>query len=134
MTMPAGKYYIGDLCYVLHDAWDEFCEITIEDNRCLEGEFTLKDGRRFATYHTAHGDGTYEDELGRCYPVDAGLIGCILLSDIKDETYDDLTTLGAIIEFDKDFTTGSEDGILKFGNVFIDTDPRWDYDDEGEEF
>ena len=22
---PAGKYYVGDLCYVMHDEWDEVC-------------------------------------------------------------------------------------------------------------
>ena len=27
MTMKAGNYYIGDLCYVLHDEWNEVCEL-----------------------------------------------------------------------------------------------------------
>ena len=36
MTMPAGKYYIGDLCYVMSDKeWEEFCSLTIKDNKCL---------------------------------------------------------------------------------------------------
>ena len=55
--MPAGKYYIGDLCYVMHPEWDEFCRITISGNECLQGEFNLADGRRFATFTTAYGDG-----------------------------------------------------------------------------
>ena len=25
MTMKAGTYYIGDLCYVMHKEWDEVC-------------------------------------------------------------------------------------------------------------
>ena len=40
MTMPAGRYYIGDLCYVMSDEeWDEFCSLTIKDNKCFDGEF-----------------------------------------------------------------------------------------------
>lgn len=43
MTMPAGRYYIGDLCYVMHDEWDEFC-----DHLDYPGERKLKDGRKYA--------------------------------------------------------------------------------------
>jgi hypothetical protein len=31
MTMPAGRYYIGDLCYVMHDEWDEACALFFPD-------------------------------------------------------------------------------------------------------
>ena len=75
--MPAGKYYVGDLCYVMHPEWDEFCSITIKEHTCLDGEFNLKDGRRFATFGTKWGDGEYRDQFGNRYGVDAGLIGCI---------------------------------------------------------
>ena len=44
--MPAGKYYIGDLAYVMHGEWDEFCDLTIKGNSLSNGEFSLKDGRR----------------------------------------------------------------------------------------
>jgi hypothetical protein len=80
--MKAGTYYVGDLCYVLHDEWDEVCELIIKDNVCLDGEFTLRDGRRFAIYGTAYGDGNYFDQNGKSYDVDAGSIGCILMNDI----------------------------------------------------
>ena len=44
--MPAGKYYIGDLCYVMtDDEWREICAIIIKGNQCLDGEFELPDGR-----------------------------------------------------------------------------------------
>ena len=44
MTMPAGKYYVGDLCYVMTDEeWEEFCGITINGNKCIDGEFQLSD-------------------------------------------------------------------------------------------
>ncbi len=46
MTMPAGKYYVGDLCYVMHDVWDEVCDLMFpHDNSGVYGKFKLKDGR-----------------------------------------------------------------------------------------
>ena len=137
MTMKAGKYYVGDLCYVLHEAWDEFCSLTIEGHKCLEGEFTLKDGRRFATYSTMHGDGVYRDQYKREYDVDAGLIGCILVDDINMTDPDSINYLtgGQIVDFPSDFTTrggrsdmGQDwDGVIQFGSLYIETDSDgWD--------
>ena len=124
--MKAGTYYVGDLCYVLHDEWDEVCELIIKDNICLDGEFTLKDGRRFAIYSTAYGDGTYLDQSGNEYGVDAGSIGCILLSDINLESEGNFLTGGNIVPFENDFHTDEEDGRIMFGSLIIDTDPVYD--------
>ena len=67
-TMPAGRYYVGDLCYVMHDVWDEVCDLVFPyDGRGVYGKFKLKDGREFAVYSTAYGDGTYYDGMGRKY-------------------------------------------------------------------
>jgi hypothetical protein len=128
--MPAGKYYIGDLCYVMDDAeWEEFCSITIDGMKVIDGEFQMKDGRRFATYGTSYGDGVYHDQYGHSYSVDAGLIGCILVEDIRAEKYENLLDLGAIMEFDKSFATsgGRDDsdwsGVIQFGHVLIETNP-----------
>jgi len=124
--MKAGTYYVGDLCYVLHDEWDEVCELIIKDGVCLDGEFTLKDGRRFAIYSTANGDGTYLDQSGNEYGVDAGSIGCILLSDINLESEGNFLTGGNIVPFENDFHTDEEDGRIMFGSLIIDTDPVYD--------
>ena len=130
MSMPEGKYYIGDLCYVMDDAeWEEFCSITIDGMKVKDGEFQLKDGRRFATYGTAYGDGVYHDQYGHSYSVDAGLIGCIKVEDIRAEKYENLLDLGSIMEFDKSFVTSGgrneEDweGTIQFGHVMIETNP-----------
>ena len=129
--MPAGTYYIGDLCYVMTDGeWEEFCSITIKGNRCLDGEFEFKDGRRFATYGTAHGDGEYHDQYGHTYSVDAGLIGCIRMEDIRADKYDNLLRLGAIQEFASAFATSEHQGQIYLGHVIIDTDPAYDEDEE----
>lgn len=124
MTMPAGKYYVGDLCYVMHPEWDECCELFFEgrdDHGCNDGEFTLKDGRRFASYGTAFGDGVYTSNLGTAHCVDAGLIGCIRVEDIRDNSYENVEELGAIIDFPEPFDTYSEDGFIVFGHVEINT-------------
>ena len=129
--MPAGKYYIGDLCYVMGDEWRQVCSIIIKDNQCLNGEFELDDGRRFAIYSTAYGDGEYYDQYGHTYSVDAGSIGCILMSDIRANKYDNLLDLGAILEFTEPFETGSQGGQLQFGHVIIETDAvDWNEDEE----
>lgn len=126
--MPAGKYYIGDLCYVMHPEWDEFCSLTIEGHRVKDGEFNLKDGRRFATFTTRWGDGVYQDEQGNNYPVDAGLIGCIRVEDIDLSELSNIDS-GRVVEFDKEFCVFSTGGVIRFGNIVIDTDPA-DYDEE----
>jgi hypothetical protein len=137
MTMKAGKYYVGDLCYVMHDAWDEVCELVIADGKCIEGEFNLKDGRRFAMYNTAFGDGVYPSNVDAEFCVDSGSIGCILVDEIKDNTYSEerVSKLAAILEFDEDFRTFNDSGLLCFGEVEIDTDPVMDdynYDDSND--
>lgn len=130
MTMPAGKYYIGDLCYVMHDEWDECCNLffpTNQSGRGVEGEFQLRDGRRFASFGTAYGDGTYDSNLGTEHMVDSGSIGCIRVEDIQDKTYDNIESLGAVVEFKEPFEVKKVSlGLLKFGHVEIETDPVYD--------
>ena len=117
--MKAGKYYVGDLCYVLGDRWDEVCDLIIVDHKCLDGEFELKDGTKFAIYGTAYGDGFYSDQQANGYPVDSGSIGCVLVDQITDGELDE--SLGNIFDFTEDFETGEEDGIIRIGDVEIDT-------------
>jgi hypothetical protein len=131
MTMPAGKYYVGDLCYVMHDEWKEACSLFFagrNDHGCNDGEFNLADGRRFASYGTKYGDGVYHSQLGHSFPVDAGLIGCIKVEDIR-ESVDNILSLGAILEFNEPFECSVDtDGLIKIGYLEIPT--TWDYDDE----
>ena len=127
--MQGGKYYVGDLCYVMHESWDEVCSLIIKDNYCQDGEFTLKDGRRFAIYSTAFGDGSYLDQEGNEYWVDSGSIGCILLDDIDEDVKGNHIDGGHIHEFEHSFYTGSQDAKIMFHTVSIDTDPN----DEEEE-
>jgi len=131
MTMKAGKYFIGDLCYVMHPEWDEVCDLMFPGRGGeVEGEMTLKDGRKFATFGTAYGDGEYQSNIGTSHGVDSGSIGCILVEDIKDDTYDDLEEHGAIVEFTQPFEVRKENNsMLIFGHIRINTD----WDDNGED-
>ncbi len=136
VVMPAGQYYIGDLCYVMHPEWDEFCNITIDaQHRCLNGKFTLKDGRSFVTMNTAYGDGEYPASNGAKLGVDAGLIGCIRVDDIAVAERENIH-LGTVVDFPSDFACYSIDGTLTFGHIYIttgDTDDEDDYSD-GDEY
>ena len=116
--MKAGEYFVGDLCYVLGDRWDEICELTIKGHECLDGEFELSDGTKFASYGTKYGDGVYTDQHGNQYPVDAGLIGCV---EIKHCDGGEPSSLGAVHTFDSDFETGEDNGLIWFDTVEIET-------------
>ena len=135
MTMTKGIYYIGDLCYVLNSrSWDETFELCFPnypDKRneqiafqaCTtghEGEMQLKDGRKFAIFSTAYGDGIYdavdmfsglkeEHDIG----VDSGSIGCIKVEDVDlpQGLYN-----GALVKLD-DFNPYSTKGNMNFGGL-----------------
>lgn len=130
---PAGTYYVGDLCYVMHDKWDKFCDATIKNDTCLDGQFII-DGVMVASYGTKYGDGQYLDQEGRNYPVDAGLIGCIRVDEISPDEIHNVQS-GQLITFTKPFKTGSdEDGTIWFGEVRIQTgDTEEEEDDYWEE-
>ena len=132
MTMPAGEYYVGDLCYVIGDKWNDFCDKTIAGRGCLDGEMKLSDGSIFATYGTAYGDGCYLDQERRPYAVDAGLIGCIQIKDcdagVTAETISQ-RGLGQVVSFPFPFKTSSEFGVIKIGHIQINTGDDAEEDD-----
>jgi len=134
--MKAGNYYCGDLCYVFNNEdWDDVCKLTISGNECLRGEFNLPDGRRFAMFNTAFGDGEYEDQDGYKYSVDSGTIGCTLVENITAEKYADLRELGRIVEFKEQFEVSEDHGMIYIGHLCIETNDTYkdEYDDEYEE-
>ena len=112
--MRSGTYYVGDLCYVMHPQWKEVCALMFatDDNGVLDGEFNLANGVRFSLHSTAYGDGTYQDQQGRNYPVDAGLIGCIRVEDVYDPEWwlEGVQT----VEFENPFTIQYNLGTIMF--------------------
>ena len=117
---------------LLYEEWNEVCGLFFlgrEDHGCNEGLFTLNDGRKFVSFNTEWGDGGYHHEAGNEYSVDAGLIGCILVSDLKNNDQDHISG-GHIHEFTSPFICAggrSEqgrdwDGVIEIGHVEIATD------------
>ena len=128
--MPAGTYYVGDLCYVLGDRWDEVCDLIISGNSCLDGVFTMNDGTQFAIFSTAYGDGEYQDQYGKSYCVDAGSIGCVL-TNANGVDLSRADKLGNIVEFRHNFYVYEEGGVITIGMIKIDTSAEYeDYDDD----
>lgn len=71
--IPAGTYYIGDLCYVLSD--DIYDNIFGGMDYC-SGIYEEKATKRlFIVGNTAYGDGEYPGSDGNKFAVDAGIIG-----------------------------------------------------------
>jgi len=129
VIMPEGTYFIGDLCYVMGDDWDEVCDLTTYGESMLSGKFTLSDGRVFAVLGTKYGDGEYHSQKGEAFPVDSGLIGAIKIEDAvvgRDEILGE--GFGVIHEFGSPFAICDNDGVLFFGGIIIDT--RMDGDEE----
>ena len=117
--LPAGNYYIGDLCYVVEN-WEEYHQLFFPgDGKQHVGVFTNSEGVKFANYGTAFGDGIYYDEEKNEYAVDSGSIGCIPVEAIQEPH-----ALGNVVyfpvEFDCEYLESS--GTIRIGDVFIDTD------------
>jgi hypothetical protein len=71
--LPAGEYYIGDLCYVLgDDVYDNVFGGTGYEAGLYQEKGT---GRTFLVNNTAYGDGEYTGSDGNKFAVDAGIIG-----------------------------------------------------------
>ncbi len=124
-TFKAGRYYVGDPCYVLDDKqWDE----VLTQTGCFgyeafsspdENTFYIK-GHRGWGNGTMWGDGTYIANNNLEYWVDSGTLGIIPIEALEDGNPDfrggyDFET------FKKDFEVYFEDGVFHFGDIVIDT-------------
>jgi hypothetical protein len=131
-TLPAGTYYIGDLGYVMHKDWAEFCEKAFEKKRNPFDVVTLDNNVSVLFHDTAYGDGEYYDQYFNKYPVDAGLIGAIAVKDIDQKDLVNLN-LGHTFKFTSPVEMDYQDGLIVFTDgaitVEIDTD---DVPDDGE--
>ena len=139
-TMPAGEYYVGDLCYVIPETyWAQVAAQVTSEVDTLNGIFTV-DQQPYAIFTTAYGDGVYKDALDREYPVDSGTIGCISINSLTalnaDAVVDKIQDLelGQVITFDSEFTCYSSDGTIHLGNVVIPTgnyaDDQYEYEEQ----
>lgn len=128
VTVPAGKYFLSDPCYVIQDdEWDGWLTATGNDNRQSVFIGQTPTGAWAMAFSTAFGDGVYADGQGRTYGVDSGMIGLVPV--------DYNPTAGEeIVEFATDVECYIEEPgsghILHFGSVAIRTGDTDDDDDD----
>lgn len=132
-TMPAGRYYVGDPCYLFNQSWHKI----LEENEYFEKEEQKINGLKVACGGTAYGDGTYSDNKGRQYGVDAGLIGILPVELIALDgklTEDEINTSNNMHIIEMNDTTEFEveisDGVFQFGDIIINTKDEEDPEDE----
>lgn len=145
MKLPAGTYYVGDICYVVdNEKWVNFCEdmFPSETFTQLDGIFETGEGINYANFGTKYGDGKYYDQLGRSYVVDSGTIGCIPVCALGEFNEEEARRLGNIIDFPTSFEVEYDDesGLISLGSVSIltgdypeDEEDEYDYNSEDEE-
>lgn len=115
ISLSAGTYYVGDLCYIFDDDsddWDTACEH-------VGKKFTLHGGREGVCFFTRYGDGDYKDGQGMSYYVDSGTIGCVKIKESQIGAFG--FTGGNYVNFPEEFTCTNEHGLLTFGHIVIDT-------------
>jgi hypothetical protein len=128
--LTAGLYWIGDLCYVFdEDDWSEICGLMYDTDN--DG-FIEYNGIKMFWANTAYGDGTYYDQYGNEYPVDAGLIGAVALKNLTSEKAKKAIEdkYGQLIEFERSFTCSEDDGIIMIGKYIINTGDTEEYEDD----
>lgn len=123
--LPAGTYYVGDLCYVVpDDDWLEFCDRMFPEGYPVGGVKEMADGINYADFCTKYGDGVFWDNRGSFYFVDSGSIGCIPVCALpSDLDLKEAYRLGDIVSFDEAFEVGYDDvtGTITFGHIDIVT-------------
>ena len=138
MVLPAGKYWIGDPCYVFPNEgpmggkWDELLD---EANFFEDVSYAELDNGEIKVWaaSTAYGDGVYGGSNGKLFPVDAGLLGIVPQEtvDYLGRTGNDLDHCGLFIEFNESFIVQSRGGNFRFGHIQIDTQGYGDDDEYG---
>lgn len=137
VTVPAGKYYLGDPCYLIPDA-DWLAWLEAADYRNAEA-FVAKvpyTDLVAVAFSTAYGDGSYPLDTpdgtdGGYIPVDSGLIGVVPFDAITSPLSFDGSY--KIVNFDNDTVVTEEIGIMDFGGYIVNTDPNADEDDDYDE-
>jgi len=131
--LPPGQYFIGDLCYVLGDKWDEVCDKIIDGDKVKEGLFCLNDGTSFVSLSTKYGDGLYpSNQIDQLFSVDSGGIGAVLLGGLPEGSEEKIKqgALGHIVNFEYHFPFSRDDGTLTFGHITINTSEIPEEEDE----
>jgi len=87
-TLPAGTYYIGDLCYMMKDS--VYDKIWGNKYNYDSGNYERTGDKPayFSMMHTTFGDGLMVDRTGVEYGIDAGIIGICSINICNVDTVD----------------------------------------------
>jgi len=137
VTMFAGKYVLGDPCYCFgheKESDDLWCDL-LDSSSFFERPIGNVNGVKILGFHTAFGDGCYIGSKGFEYGVDAGLIGLVPFDFAISQIGTIKEDLHTIVEFSEDFVCSNDNGVMKFGDIIIDTlgDDVSDYDNEDDD-
>ena len=112
--IPAGRYYIGDPCYVVENSdWSAFLT-------------ALQDGMPWRAFNPlafrTFGDGLFRDNQDREYSVDSGMIGIIPVQ-LMDATGNE--SGGQVLDFPHPFRCREhpQKNAISFGPVTIKVGP-----------
>lgn len=96
--LPAGTYYIGDICYALDS--EIYSDVWADKHNCQYGKYVIK-GYNFVVHGTSDGDGFYpsNSHIKKFYPVDAGNIGIVHETLIGKDKYEKAHKLGTMHTF-----------------------------------
>lgn len=121
VKVPAGKYWLGDPCYVIEsNDWSKVCEAFYADEN--QGKSVVQvdlNGNTVVLCQTAWGDGEYLSSKGHILPVDSGTIGLVSLA--YDPEFKSNFDLCSEVEFTVDTKVDNFDGIMFFGTIRVDT-------------
>ena len=126
-TLPAGRYYIGDLCYALKRSvyMDVFGG---NGNGYLSGHYKMDDGE-FLVDRTAWGDGSYFGSNNYAYGVDAAIIGIANISICcpEKDVYG-----GTLHTFTEPVKCSFKNGRFEFssGSWYLEIDTTYQGDDD----
>lgn len=154
LYMNTKAVFVGDICYALDE--EIYDKVWLDQLHGSDGKIADEDNLYAVVAGTAYGDGTYYDDCGHEFGVDAGVIGVTDLKWMnKDTTIESLNRLGLVVSIpsgqakisfvcdDSEFSITVEDRVShkQLYSGFIDTKPEYDdeeyddynYDDDEEE-
>lgn len=122
LTMPKGRYFIGDPSYVFSvKQWQQIADLMWNKPVRKEELSLFLNGKRIIIGPTS-GDGIYADQYGNKYAVDSALIGAVPESLVNHKLLHDLRPLYMFKNFDHPwkFKWGMKE--MRFGDIRIDLD------------
>ena len=125
IIVPAGRYYLGDPCYVIRD--NDWIPLLENCNYFIDHPVGKVGGYDIVAFSTKHGDGTFYDQHKNEYGVDAGLIGLVPVAYGGQPDHGNRE-----IEFKSLTLCTNDDGVFDFGGIKINTDAWVDQYEDGE--